>query len=102
MTLALDVASDAQVTLVTKRERFEANTRYAQGGIAAVMSPDDTVAAHKEDTLIAGAGLCHDVVVERCVSEGPARMRELIERGARFDEKDGGLDLTREGGHSAR
>jgi L-aspartate oxidase len=103
MTLALDVAAHGQVILVTKRERLESNTRYAQGGIAAVMAEGDTPAAHKADTLDAGAGLCHDVVVERCVSEGPQRILELIERGVKFDrEADGGLALTREGGHSAR
>jgi L-aspartate oxidase len=102
LTLALDVADHAEVILVTKRERLESNTRYAQGGIAAVMAEDDTPAAHKADTLDAGAGLCHEVVVERCVSEGPARMRELIARGALFDHDDGQLSLTREGGHSAR
>ena len=102
LTLALDVATSATVTVITKREMMETNTRYAQGGIAVVMDDGDTPAAHKQDTLIAGAGLCHEVVVDRCVREGPERLRELIGRGARFDEEAGGLDLTREGGHSAR
>lgn len=102
MTLALDLADHAEVTIVTKRARDDTNTRWAQGGIAVVMDPDDTPAAHKQDTLVAGGGLCHEKVVERCVTEGPARMRELIARGARFDERDGELELTREGGHSAR
>lgn len=102
LTLALDVADYAEVTVVTKRGQSDTNTRWAQGGIAAVMAEDDTPLAHKHDTLIAGAGLCHEVVVERCVTEGPERLRNLIERGARFDENGDHLDLTREGGHSAR
>ena len=102
MTLALDAADHAVVTLVTKRSRFESNTAYAQGGLAAVMAEGDTPEAHKQDTLTAGAGLCHEVVVDKCVNEGPVRLAELIARGARFDTLDGVLSLTREGGHSAR
>ncbi len=102
MTLALDAADGLQVTLVTKRSRFESNTAYAQGGIAAVMAPGDSPEAHKRDTIVAGAGLCHEVAVEKCVYEGPERLAELIARGARFDTEDGELSLTREGGHSAR
>lgn len=103
LTFALDVAEHANVTIITKRERDETNTVYAQGGIAAVMAEDDSPAAHREDTLVAGAGLCHEAVVERCVREGPDRMRELIARGAQFDcTANGKLSLTREGGHSAR
>jgi len=105
LTFALDLAervTDARVTVITKRQAADANTQYAQGGIAVVMSEDDTPEAHKRDTMIAGAGLCHEVAVERCVREGPDRLRELMTRGASFDMADGELDLTREGGHSAR
>ena len=102
LTFALDVAAHGTVTIVTKRSRDEANTRYAQGGVAAVFAGDDTPEAHVKDTMIAGAGLCHDVVVELCAKEGPDRVRELIARGAKFDEAEGQLSLTREGGHSAR
>lgn len=103
MTLALDLADHAQVTIVTKRSAEESNTRYAQGGIAVVMSVDDSPEAHIRDTQGAGAGLCHDVVVERCVREGPERLRELMARGVVLDRgHDGDLQLTREGGHSAR
>jgi L-aspartate oxidase len=102
LTFALDVADTAQVTLLTKRAADDTNTRRAQGGIAAAMGPDDSPAAHMRDTLVAGAGLCHEVVVDRCVRDGPARMRELMARGAQFDQDDGVLSLTREGGHSAR
>jgi L-aspartate oxidase len=102
LTFALDAARHGRVHIVTKRRAEDSNTLWAQGGIAAVMDPSDTANAHVEDTIVAGAGLCHRVVVEICANEGPARIRELIERGARFDEKDGTLALTREGGHSAR
>ncbi len=85
LTFALDAAAHGTVTIITKRNRDEANTRYAQGGVAAVFSPDDSPEAHVEDTLIAGAGLCHEVVAEICARDGPDRVRELIDRGARFD-----------------
>ena len=103
LTFALDAAEHGEVTIVTKRGPEEANTRYAQGGIAAVLAPDDTPEAHVQDTLVAGAGLCHEVVAELCAREGPDRVRELMERGAVFDRDESGrLHLTREGGHSAR
>ena len=101
LTFALDLAervTDARVTVITKRQAADANTQYAQGGIAVVMSEDDTPEAHKRDTMIAGAGLCHEVAVERCVREGPDRLRELMTRGASFDMADGdhrpGLETT--------
>ncbi|MEO7329246.1 MAG: L-aspartate oxidase [Minicystis sp.] len=102
LTFALDIAEHGSVTIITKRSRDESNTRYAQGGIAAVFAPDDTPEAHAKDTLIAGAGLCHEVVAEICAKEGTDRVRELIARGARFDRDGDHLSLTREGGHSAR
>jgi L-aspartate oxidase len=103
LTFALDVADHARVLIVTKRAAEESNTRWAQGGIAGVFAPDDTFEAHINDTLVAGAGLCHDVTVDICVREGPDRIRELIERGALFDRDDqGAIALAREGGHSAR
>lgn len=102
LTFALEAAEHGSVLLVTKRSREESNTLYAQGGIAAVMDRDDSPAAHIADTITAGAGLCHKVVVDICANEGPARIRDLIDRGAVFDRKDGELSLTREGGHSAR
>jgi L-aspartate oxidase len=102
LTFALEAAQHGEVTLITKRAKEDSNTLWAQGGIAAVMDPEDTPGAHVEDTLIAGAGLCHRVVAEICATEGPDRIRELIEMGAAFDAKDGVLSLTREGGHSAR
>lgn len=107
LTFALDVADSGRVIVVTKRERAESNTRYAQGGIAAVLDPEDSFEEHVADTLNAGAGLCHRDAVEICVREGPARVRELIERGVEFtrvdpDRADSRLDLGREGGHQRR
>ena len=102
LTLALDLADHCDVVVLTKRERLESATRYAQGGIAVAMDPSDTPDAHKHDTLVAGAGLCHEIVVDRCVNDGPERLRELIARGAQFDGHAGELSLGREGGHSAR
>jgi L-aspartate oxidase len=90
------------VTVVTKVNIDDGSTRWAQGGIAAVLDPYDTPAAHAEDTLIAGVGLCDPAAVEMLVNEGPTRVRELMRWGAGFDRSpDGSLMLTREGGHHA-
>ncbi len=90
------------VTVVTKVNIDDGSTRWAQGGIAAVLDPLDTPAAHANDTLVAGVGLCDPGAVNVLVSEGPARVRELIRWGTRFDRHpDGSLMLTREGGHHA-
>ena len=104
LSFALEAARIGRVLLVTKRTADESNSRYAQGGIAAVLGPEDSFAAHVADTLEAGAGLCRPDVVEACVSEGPARVRELVERGVRFSRRQdtGALSLGREGGHSVR
>jgi L-aspartate oxidase len=102
LTFALSAAEHGEVVVITKRAPDESNTKYAQGGIAAVFDPGDSVDAHVRDTLEAGAGLCHEVVAEICASEGPERVRELIARGARFDHDGGQVSLGREGGHSAR
>ncbi|HEY4120618.1 MAG TPA: L-aspartate oxidase [Byssovorax sp.] len=102
LTFALDAAKHGSVTVVTKRAIEESNTRYAQGGIAAVMGDNDSPADHIHDTIVAGAGLCHENVVAICANEGPVRVRELMERGAKFDHAEGKVALTREGGHSAR
>ncbi|GAA4912470.1 L-aspartate oxidase [Stackebrandtia albiflava] len=91
------------VTVVTKVDIDDGSTRWAQGGIAAVLDPDDTPAAHAHDTELAGVGLCDPKAVSVMVTEGPDRLRELIHTGARFDRHpDGALMLTREGGHRAR
>jgi L-aspartate oxidase len=90
------------VTVVTKVNIDDGSTRWAQGGIAAVLDPLDTPEAHAKDTLVAGVGLCDPAAVDVLVREGPARVRELIRWGAAFDRHaDGSLMLTREGGHRA-
>lgn len=90
------------VTVVTKVDIDDGSTRWAQGGIAAVLDPLDSADAHAADTLAAGAGLCDPDAVRVLVTEGPARVRELIRFGADFDRHpDGTLMLTREGGHRA-
>jgi len=109
LSFALKVAPRGRVAIVTKKDRAESNTNYAQGGIAAVTSKEDSFELHVRDTLAAGAGLCKESVVRTIVEEGPARIAELIELGMKFSERDapaedGGreLDLGREGGHSKR
>jgi L-aspartate oxidase len=109
LSFALKVAPRGRVAIVTKKDRAESNTNYAQGGIAAVTSKEDSFELHVRDTLAAGAGLCKEKVVRTIVEEGPARIAELIELGMKFSERDapgedGGrqLDLGKEGGHSKR
>lgn len=103
LTYALQAAKWGSVAVLTKRNRDDGNTKWAQGGIAAVFDPADSFEAHIQDTLEAGAGLCHRGAVELCVREAPQRIRELIELGVNFAHRQPGeLDLTREGGHSAR
>jgi L-aspartate oxidase len=103
LSFALRVSERGRVALVTKKERTDSNTNWAQGGIAGVMGPDDDTELHVQDTLIAGAGLCHEDAVRVLVTEGPDRIRELIAFGADFNrETDGALALGREGGHSRR
>jgi len=97
---AIEAAGSAEVVLLTKDRITECNTNYAQGGIAAVLSDEDSIDAHVEDTLEAGAGLCDEGVVRYVLSEGPDRVRELIDWGARFDRENGDLLFTQEGGHS--
>nr|WP_098456632.1 L-aspartate oxidase [Sanguibacter antarcticus] len=103
LTAALELRSRVpRVLLVTKGELSSGSTVWAQGGIAAALAPSDSPAAHLEDTLVAGGGLCDRRAVEVLVTEGPARVRELVSRGTRFDtEVDGEMSLTREGGHHA-
>lgn len=102
LTFALDAARTHRVLLVTKKERADSGTNWARGGIAAVLGEDDTPELHVRDTLEAGAGLCHREAVEVLVREGPARVRELVARGADFARGPMGLILGREGGHSRR
>ena len=100
---ALKVADFATVNLVTKRGLTDTSTTLAQGGIAAVLGPDDRFEYHIADTLTVGEGLCHPDIVELVVRQGPERIRELVALGAHFDPgADNGYDLAREGGHSRR
>lgn len=89
-----------RVLLVTKTVLDSGSTRWAQGGIAAALDPEDSPADHLADTLVAGAGLCDEAAVRALVTEGPPRVRELVELGAHFDRTASGeIALTREGGH---
>ena len=105
LTFAVKIAErfpDKKVTIVTKANENESNTRYAQGGIAIVTDKiEDSYEKHIQDTLICGDGLCDESVVEMVITEGPKRLKELIEWGAKFDKNNQGtLDLGKEGGHS--
>jgi L-aspartate oxidase len=105
LSFALKAARLGRVTLITKKDKVNTATNLAQGGIAAVLSSEDSFELHIQDTLVSGAGLCHEDVVRLVVEEGPARIRELLALGVSFnrDEKHPeNLDLGREGGHSAR
>jgi L-aspartate oxidase len=97
---ALAVDPRLSVTVITKDDLRGSSSQWAQGGIAGVVDPEDRFDNHVADTLVAGAGLCHEAVVDSVVREAPARIGELIAWGTRFDERDGGLELGREGGHS--
>jgi L-aspartate oxidase len=99
---ALAVDPRLSVTVITKDDLRESSSQYAQGGIAGVVDPEDRFDNHVADTLTAGGGLCHPDVVDAVVREAPARIEELMAWGTRFDQRDGELDLGREGGHSHR
>jgi L-aspartate oxidase len=107
LSFALKAAKFGSVAIITKREIFESNTAYAQGGVACVTSTEDSFELHLKDTIEASAGLCNEAVARTIISEGPERIRELRALGVNFDERelsDGfrELDLTKEGGHSKR
>jgi len=103
LTFALKASKFGKVSVVTKGNLEDTNTRYAQGGIAAVFSEPDNFEKHISDTLVAGDGCCDETVVRMVVSEAPDRIKDLIELGVPFDKKeDGTYDLAREGGHSER
>src|SRR5436189_846412 len=106
LTFALKAATHGSVAVITKRKGVDSNTAWAQGGIACVISDEDSFELHVTDTLEAGAGLCDEAAVRTIVMEGPTRVRELIELGLHFDDREIGghrePDLGREGGHSKR
>lgn len=100
LSYALKVAEYGSVAIITKKEKAESNTNYAQGGIAAVISNEDAFEYHINDTMKAGAYLCHRDTVELVVREAPVRIKELVEIGVRFTRNEKGFDLGKEGGHS--
>src|ERR1700757_355859 len=106
LSFALKAAKHGSVGVITKRKGPDTNTAWAQGGIACVMSDEDSFELHVRDTLEAGAGLCDENVVRTIVTEAPARIQDLVELGLQFDEREvsgnRGFDLGREGGHSKR
>ena len=87
LSFALQASQFGSVTIITKKENTESNTNYAQGGIATVIHPKDSVELHIDDTLKAGAGLCNREAVDALVKEGPDRVKELIEWGVHFSKK---------------
>ena len=102
LTAALDLAPYARVTVLSKGEIESGSSHWAQGGVAAVTDPDDSVTAHIHDTMVAGAGLCDEQIVEFTVTHAAAAIHQLQARGVNFDELSNELHLTREGGHSHR
>ncbi len=102
LSYALKASQYGTVVLVTKKQRAQSSTNYAQGGIAAVWSDEDSIELHARDTFVAGAGLCHTQAVRLLVQEGPSRVRDLIDWGVRFTQDQETVSLGREGGHSVR
>lgn len=104
LTVALKVASEKRVCLVSKRKINDNSSSWAQGGIAAVLTDDDSIEAHIQDTLIAGAGLCDQEVTRQVASHARETVEWLIAQGVPFTREDdgSGYHLTREGGHSHR
>ena len=107
LSFAKKAAEQGSVAIITKGAPSDSNTSFAQGGVACVTSAEDTFDLHVKDTLEAGAGLCNEAIVRIIVTEGPERIRELIDMGVQFDERNAEngereLDLGREGGHSKR
>ena len=104
LSFACKVAEQGhKVCILTKKDRAESNTNYAQGGIAAVTSKDDDFELHIQDTLDAGDGLCNEKVVRTIIEEGPERIQELARMGVEFSQlNDGRVSLHKEGGHSKR
>lgn len=102
LTFALKAAELGKVLVLTKANKEESNTKYAQGGIAAVVNTLDSFDSHVADTLDAGDGLCNEEIVRMVIGQGPKAIQDLQSYGSRFDrEEDGSLSLGKEGGHSA-
>ena len=103
LATSLGLAERYRVALVTKEDLLESNSRYAQGGIAAVVGDQDSIESHIQDTIISGAGLCDAEVVEQCIRLGPRAIERLVKMGVEFDRAvDGRFQLGKEGGHSHR
>lgn len=104
LTLALKVAETKSVCIVSKRAIIDSASNWAQGGIAAVLNSEDSIEAHIEDTLIAGAGLCDKEVTRMVAENGKGAIEWLINQGVKFTREtdNSGYHLTREGGHSQR
>lgn len=102
MRAAIELSTAGRVLVVAKDSLRESSSEYAQGGIAVALSEEDDIALHEEDTLAAGDGLCNRAAVHVLVSEGPARVEELIRWGAEFDREGSRLLFAREGAHSRR
>ena len=102
LSYAIEVAEKGSVAVLFKKGLDESSTAWAQGGIAAVTTPDDNFNFHTEDTITAGAGLCNRKIVEMVISEAPERIAQLINLGVEFDKKGNGYHLNQEGGHSKR
>src|SRR5947208_7741063 len=101
LNFALSAAEHGRVVIITKKRPNDTNTNWAQGGVAAVLSREDSFEQHVQDTLVAGDGLCDRGIVELCVHEGPAQVQRLLDVGVRLarDER-GQLDLGRESAHT--
>jgi len=105
LSLAIKAAQRGTVSIVTKKETMDTSTNYAQGGIASVLDPEDSLELHIADTIASGAGLCNEEIVRMVVTNGPDLIRELISLGVNFSHnrtQTDRLDLAREGGHSRR
>ncbi len=105
LSFAIKASETGSVNIVTKKKESDSNTNYAQGGIAAVLAPDDSFRSHFDDTMKAGSGLCKREALEIMVESGPRRIQELMSWGTRFtrkeeSDKSSGLDLGKEGGHT--
>lgn len=99
---ALKMSEHRKVLMITKKSLLDSNTQFAQGGIAAVISDEDSPEYHLQDTLFAGAGLCSHKAVDVLVHEGPEGVQDLIHMGTQFDLENGEFALTKEGAHSQR
>jgi len=100
LSAAIEASKHCHVLVVTKDAANESNTMHAQGGIAVALSEEDCIEEHVADTLATGQGLCDEEAVRSIIAEGPERIRQLINWGAKFDTENGKLIFTKEGGHS--